>query len=107
MLIVPASKVSVPLTVVIRIRSRAPEMPTAPPHQLIRCESSCPITPEATQIWVLIKFNVIAPLKEYVDAIAAETKNPVFMFTTAGDAPFAVIAAEPTYPEVVNDPDPS
>ena len=72
MLIVPASKVSVPLTVVMRTRSSVPERVIEPLHKEESAEFEFPIIPEPTQILVPKDVSTRCPF-----IIAVATMPPV------------------------------
>ena len=93
MLMEPASKVSVPLTVVIRTRSSVLEVVRDPATVQVTAESEKPSTPSATQVLEFINVIRTTPLIVF----AAE---PVRMIYPAVDV--AVVAPE----AVICEPEP-
>ena len=104
MLIVPASNVSVPLTVVMLIRSKTPPNVRFPPLIKVPAMDN-PNVPELTQVFPDMFAIVIIPLFKYVGASPAVIKNPF-----VADADVAVVAttivAALEYPVVTIEPEP-
>ncbi len=106
MLMVPASKVSVPLTVVMRTRSKAP--PRAPEEPPTVIEINVPLsvrTPLATQVFEPSRFNTTAPRIASVAAAFIITKPAVDVVMAALFALFVRPDAL-VYPVVVTLPEP-
>ena len=108
MLIEPASKASVPLTVVMRIRSRVLDKESLPPEEFIDAIENAlrPNTPDSTQVLPVILQIVKEPSYTTVAALSAVTKNPDAIAVTADAAAFTMVLAVPAYPVVVKDPEP-
>ncbi len=75
MLIEPASKVSVPLTVVIRTRSSVSERVFAPPEQVVLLPFIL-TTPLIDQIFEPIKQSETLPDELFAAPISDDTRNP-------------------------------
>ena len=102
MLTLPASKVSVPLAVVSRTLSRAPDKVTSPAKIREYVVDNFKV-PLATHRFDPIDAIVIIP--EIISAAVFEyKKNPVVLLPVVTVAPKKV--DEETYPLVVNEPDP-
>lgn len=107
MLMVPASKVSVPFAVVMRTRSRVPERETEPAVKYICAELEAAIEPEQAQVFPPRLLIVIAPCAIAVEnhcAVLTPMPNPVLKFDVA--TPPAVVVFAPRYPLVVMLPAP-
>ena len=108
MLIEPASNVSVPLTVVMRTRSRVPERALLPPHvlkpPLLAGTVVWPKVPDATQAFVeeFCKNKLVVPETIPAAKLSAVTRKPVVALTFTL---FAVYEAE-SYPVVATLPEP-
>jgi hypothetical protein len=105
MLIVPASKVSVPLTVVMRTRSRVPDKVTEPPPIKAVPVSLRPKTALLAQVLEVTFTTVAIPCLVTAAADVLSVKSPVVEFNPDGVA--VIFIPEPVYPETVKDPDPS
>jgi hypothetical protein len=104
MLIVPASNVSVPFTVVMRSLSSAPLRETDPPIINVPAKSDLPATDEAVHKLPEIFVITILP-KAVTAALPPEKINPEVRF------PVVIIlepidAYDPIYPVLVKEPDP-
>ena len=91
--IVPASKVSVPLTVVMRTRSRVPERVTLPPPIKPAGASEKPPLFEDTHMPPLTFVKIMWPYRIFAAEMPANGK-PVVEFT----APVVLVAAEKEAP---------
>ena len=81
MLIVPASKVSVPFTVVMRTRSSVPERAIFPAVVPTVADACRPIQPFAVQLLPVVKVKTIEPTyKEEADGEKTVTSNPLLIF---------------------------
>jgi hypothetical protein len=76
MLIDPASKVSVPFTVVMRMRSKVPERATDPPPTFVQRLPGLPTLTSPTQVLLVMFVTLMAPDKVFA-ALFAWTANPV------------------------------
>ena len=105
MLIEPASKVSVPLTVVMFTRSRTPDNDTDPPTVLVAV-LLIPITPKQDQTFPVTLFIIKFPLRlfEATSYAARFIKNPLVEFEVV--TPAAIAEEDAVYPDEVTDPDP-
>ena len=107
MLTVPASNVSVPVTVVRRTRSRVPDKETAP-------ELNDPLTPDVsiklpldTHVFPVMFVMVTIPLYIYDATFALITTNPAVLVVPAElDADACTARVELVYPVFVTEPDP-
>jgi hypothetical protein len=108
MLIDPASKASVPLTVVIRTLSRVLDKESLPPEEFIDAVPNAlrPNTPDSTQVLPVILQIVKEPSYTATAALSAVTKNPDAIAVTTVAAAFTTVLAVPAYPVVVKDPEP-
>ena len=107
MLIDPASKVSVPFTVVTRTRSRVPERLTEPPPKLQTVESLRPITDILVQALPVIFETTADPCLTAAAFVELSIGSPVVLVLTVELEASDVVLPEPRYPLVVKDPDPS
>ena len=107
MLMEPASKVSVPFTVVRRMRSIAPESATDPPVCAVLASLEAPTTPEQTQALVLelSKENVIDPCRTLAAALSTPIRNPPVPVEAFVDV-VTIVELVPKYPEFCTDPEP-
>jgi hypothetical protein len=104
-LIEPASKVSVPPTVVMRTRSRAAARETSLEKVVVVVPSLKAPTPENTHALLVIFM---------IEHDARKTETPEALFCREQPdvkldeaAPFAIFVAVPRYPVVVNEPLPT
>ena len=106
MLIEPASKVSVPFTVVMRTRSRVPPSAGDAPAPLPRRTPSAPNCAEYVQVFPEMLVIVAMPLKTN-PAFPGESIRaiPVVKVVVVIDAA-ALVDAQPIYPVVVTEPEP-
>ena len=104
MLIVPASKVSVPLDVVMRMRSSEPDSAIAPFKnvQTVVLKNEEPLI---TQVLDPIRQSVKRPYKPYA-AAPSITGHPVDAATAPDAGVVERFCPAPTYPDVDTDPDP-
>ncbi len=101
---VPASKVSVPPTVVMRTRSRVPERANVPPETRVDVADVEPLNaPDATHVFPVIKVKIKEPLTAIV-AEFARIPNPAVK--AVEDTTVSKSELVPTYPEDVKDPEP-
>jgi len=105
MLIEPASKVSVPLTVVMRTLSSVPESVLFPADTIAQVLAGAANTPFDTHIFEPTKFNTIEPRKALAELLACDVMNPVVA------VPVAIVetankVADAEYPVVLTLPSP-
>jgi hypothetical protein len=104
MLIEPASKVSVPLTVVMRTRSRVPERDLNPAIVVVNVVPvSEYVTPDTTQLFDEIFVKTILPIK-LLAACPEKIPNPVVYEAVATTA--AIFELPDAYNVVDTDPEP-
>ena len=109
MLIVPASNRSVPLTVVMRTLSSAPERLAEVPEKVFTLTvfAVSQIVPEQTHVFELIKNKVAVPETTSAAAFAGVIKKPVVVaLETIGNDPFELYKTADAYPLVVTLPEP-
>ena len=105
MLIEPASKVSVPFTVVMRTRSSAPpNVGETPPQNCVPVEGTILTVPEFTHVLLLCKHNIIFPFVSEPPAKFPVTSNPAIDVAETKEEVAKV--AEEEYPDVVTEPEP-
>jgi hypothetical protein len=95
MLIVPASKVSVPPDVVTDSCVSSPSNDFAPPPNDTAVAFEWPICTDATHVWVdaLSKESITMPFDTVAAVVVACTPNPLVKFEVAGVAPIIVVTA--------------
>jgi hypothetical protein len=103
MLIVPASKVSVPLTVVMRTRSRTPDSDLEPPTVNPAVPPVSPKTAEQTQLFEFMFVSTKEP-KMTAAALPERIVKPVVYAVAPGDA-FTVVPMH-KYPVALTEPSP-
>ena len=105
----PASKVSVPLSVVMRTRSRVPPSASEPFVKYVPAPSDRPTLPAAAQVLPVCKVNTILPWTiRAADQFDVFTPMPKPDVNTVDEPVAALIMLEllPKYPEVVTLPAP-
>jgi hypothetical protein len=105
MLIEPASNVSVPLTVVIRTRSNAPDkFGLRPPQNCVPVDGTILTEPEFTHVLLFCKHNIIFPFVSEPLAKFPVTSSPAVDVAEATE--LVTKDAEEEYPDVVIEPEP-
>jgi hypothetical protein len=105
MLIEPASKVSVPLTVVKRNRSRTPPRAMNPVVFPIMPRLVVINIPLETQVFDPAEVRIIVPFL-VSGALSLNIANPVVNAAQFVAEAFTALAYAPVYPEVVYEPEP-
>ena len=101
----PASNVSVPFVVVMRICVKVPDNETAPPIKPTTATSEYPTVPPQHQLFPDKFAMVIIPCRKLVatDEPDVPKVNPEDMLAAAGETALEITA--PRYPDVVKPPD--
>lgn len=102
----PASNVSVPLTVVMTTRSSVPDSVKVPPVVQNLPPELSPPQPLAVHIFPETFVNTIVPCLMYAAFPSATIENPVVGWVTVEIPPFAPLPAAVAYPDVVTEPAP-
>lgn len=106
MLTLPASKVSVPLTVVMRMRSKTPESAFNPVFRFCCIEAlASDRPPNAVQMLEPIVAKMTLPFLTPIALFALLTINPDVLPVENVDV-FVKVEAVDTYPVTSNDPEP-
>ena len=106
MLIEPASKVSVPLTVVMRIRSKVPDKTLLKPN-VVALGAEAPIVPVADQVFDPIKAIVAIPEAASASADIEYTAMPVEFAEVPRVLDAENATRQPTYEVASTEPAPS
>ena len=104
MLIVPRSKVSVPVVVVMTTRSRAPPSAGDTPAAAKQTASVLVKLHIPVQVLLPSKVKIAVPETMLLAASPAVRINPVVLFVALGTDPFGMYAATDVYPDALVEP---